>query len=212
MTACSSATSRTCDGTPIYVHAKVCVIDDVWMIVGSDNVNRRSWTHDSELSCAVIDATLDEREPRDPAGLGDGARRVARDTRLHLWREHLGRDDGDDVDLVDPESAFAAFRRVSDGPASSEPSSSHSSVSAGSRRRRRARIVQNVSTRITPVSTPTSIIPLRNFSHSSELRSCVPMSRMISLMEAMIPTRKKGSATSVLLLDGHPHRVTAPRR
>ena len=62
------------DGTPIYVHAKVCVIDDVWMMVGSDNLNRRSWTHDSELSCAVLDDTLDEREPPDPAGLGDGAR------------------------------------------------------------------------------------------------------------------------------------------
>ncbi len=42
-------------GVPIYVHAKVCVIDDTWAIVGSDNFNRRSWTHDSELSCAVID-------------------------------------------------------------------------------------------------------------------------------------------------------------
>ena len=65
------------DGTPIYVHAKVCVIDDVWVMLGSDNVNRRSWTHDSELSCAVIDAVPDDREPRDPAGLGDGARRFA---------------------------------------------------------------------------------------------------------------------------------------
>ena len=42
-------------GTPVYVHAKVCVVDDVWAAVGSDNINRRSWTHDSELSCAVID-------------------------------------------------------------------------------------------------------------------------------------------------------------
>ena len=42
-------------GVPIYVHAKVCVVDDTWAIVGSDNFNRRSWTHDSELSCAVID-------------------------------------------------------------------------------------------------------------------------------------------------------------
>ena len=50
-------------GNPIYVHSKVCVVDDVWMAVGSDNLNRRSWTHDSELSCAVIDARLDEREP-----------------------------------------------------------------------------------------------------------------------------------------------------
>src|SRR4029450_2480171 len=75
-------------GTPIYVHAKVCVIDDVWAAVGSDNLNRRSWTHDSELSAAVLDPTLDDREPRDPAGLGDGARVFARELRLRLWREH----------------------------------------------------------------------------------------------------------------------------
>ena len=50
-------------GTPVYVHAKVCVIDDVWACVGSDNFNRRSWTHDSELSCAVLDETRDAREP-----------------------------------------------------------------------------------------------------------------------------------------------------
>ena len=43
------------EGTPVYVHAKVCVVDDVWACVGSDNFNRRSWTHDSELSCAVLD-------------------------------------------------------------------------------------------------------------------------------------------------------------
>ena len=52
-------------GTPVYVHAKVCVIDDVWACVGSDNFNRRSWTHDSELSCAVLDDTRDDaRTPR----------------------------------------------------------------------------------------------------------------------------------------------------
>lgn len=42
-------------GTPVYVHAKVCVVDDVWMSVGSDNLSMRSWTYDSELTCAVID-------------------------------------------------------------------------------------------------------------------------------------------------------------
>jgi phosphatidylserine/phosphatidylglycerophosphate/cardiolipin synthase-like enzyme len=89
-------------GTPIYVHAKVCVIDDVWATVGSDNLNRRSWTHDSELSCAVIDSELDDRIPLDPGGLGDGSRKFARELRLSLWAEHLGRpcEDPELLDLV----------------------------------------------------------------------------------------------------------------
>ncbi|MFL6218355.1 MAG: phospholipase D-like domain-containing protein, partial [Actinomycetes bacterium] len=99
-------------GDPIYVHAKVCVIDDVWAAVGSDNLNRRSWTHDSELSAAVLDETRDEREPRDPAGLGDGARVFARQLRLRLWREHLGRGEGQDGDLLDPVEGFEAWRRT----------------------------------------------------------------------------------------------------
>ncbi|HEV7526041.1 MAG TPA: phospholipase D-like domain-containing protein [Acidimicrobiia bacterium] len=102
-------------GTPVYVHAKVCVIDDVLLVAGSDNLNRRSWTHDSELSCSVIDERLDEREPRDPGGLGDGARRLARDTRLRLWREHLGRrDTDDDVDLLDPTGGYRALEAAAD--------------------------------------------------------------------------------------------------
>ncbi len=98
-------------GEPVYVHSKVVVVDDTWAMVGSDNMNRRSWTHDSELSCAVLDATRDPREPVDPGGLGDGARAFARDLRLELWREHLDRDPGgaQDDDLVDPEAAFAAM-------------------------------------------------------------------------------------------------------
>jgi phosphatidylserine/phosphatidylglycerophosphate/cardiolipin synthase-like enzyme len=96
------------EGTPVYVHAKVCVVDDVWASVGSDNFNRRSWTHDSELSCAVLDETVDGRTPADPAGLGDGARSFARDLRLALLREHL--DTEDDQDLTDPDETV---RRVS---------------------------------------------------------------------------------------------------
>jgi phosphatidylserine/phosphatidylglycerophosphate/cardiolipin synthase-like enzyme len=95
-------------GTPVYVHAKVCVIDDVWAAVGSDNINRRSWTHDSELSCAVIDDERDVREPRIVDDFGHGARRFARDLRLELLREHLDRSVGDDADLVDPVTAFVA--------------------------------------------------------------------------------------------------------
>ncbi|MET0417819.1 MAG: phospholipase D-like domain-containing protein [Actinoplanes sp.] len=88
------------ENTPIYVHAKVCVVDDVWCSVGSDNFNRRSWTHDSELSCAILDEEADEREPTDPGGLGDGARRFPRELRLALIREHLDADD--DKALIDP--------------------------------------------------------------------------------------------------------------
>ena len=63
------------------------VIDDVWATVGSDNLNRRSWTHDSELSCAVLDET----------------ERFARDLRLRLIRAHLDRaaDGSEDDGLVD---------------------------------------------------------------------------------------------------------------
>jgi phosphatidylserine/phosphatidylglycerophosphate/cardiolipin synthase-like enzyme len=100
-------------GTPVYVHAKVCVVDDVWCTIGSDNLNRRSWSHDSELNIAVLDETRDERQPLDPAGLGDGARVFARNLRLQLWREHT---DGDvpDEDLLDPDRGVAALRRSAD--------------------------------------------------------------------------------------------------
>ena len=101
-------------GVPVYVHAKVCVIDDVWTSVGSDNFNRRSWSHDSEIACAVMDEARDSREPIDPAGLGDGARAYARDLRLQLWREHLGRAEGDDRDLLDPAQAVARFRETAE--------------------------------------------------------------------------------------------------
>ena len=99
-------------GTPVYVHAKVCVIDDVWSSVGSDNFNRRSWTHDSELSCAVLDDNTDPREPLDPAGTGDCARVFARDLRLRLMREHLDRDTDDG--LIDPAEAVREFLDVAD--------------------------------------------------------------------------------------------------
>ncbi len=101
-------------GTPVYVHAKVCVIDDVWASVGSDNINRRSWTHDSELSCAVVDSAADDRAPSVIDRFGDGARRFARELRLELLREHLDRDNGDDADLIDPQTAFQTVRAGAD--------------------------------------------------------------------------------------------------
>jgi phosphatidylserine/phosphatidylglycerophosphate/cardiolipin synthase-like enzyme len=82
------------ESVPVYVHAKVCVIDDQWASVGSDNFNRRSWTHDSELSAAVC-------EPG-----------YAKSLRLTVSREHLGlpETETEDLhDLSDPEVTFARF-------------------------------------------------------------------------------------------------------
>ncbi len=101
-------------GIPVYVHSKVCIVDDVWAAVGSDNFNRRSWTHDSELTAAIVDDEKDTREPTDPAGLGDGARVFARELRLELMREHLDREIGDEADLIDPSSCFDAARDSAD--------------------------------------------------------------------------------------------------
>ena len=84
-------------GTPIYVHAKVCVVDDTWACVGSDNANRRSWSHDSELSCAALDT--------DPGPRGSWACTLRRELAL----EHLG-DDAVAEDVADPIRAFDAFR------------------------------------------------------------------------------------------------------
>jgi phosphatidylserine/phosphatidylglycerophosphate/cardiolipin synthase-like enzyme len=80
------------NGVPIYVHAKVCVVDDEWIACGSDNFNRRSWTNDSELTCAIT---------------GD----LAREYRLRLWAEHLGAD-ADDPDFLDCELGFARWQRT----------------------------------------------------------------------------------------------------
>ena len=93
-------------GTPVYVHAKVCVIDDIWATIGSDNFNRRSWTHDSELSAVVVDPSADDHSP------------YARRLRLTLTAEHLDRpvsgDDEDSLlevmgDCVDAAGMFAAY-------------------------------------------------------------------------------------------------------
>lgn len=88
------------EGTPVYVHAKVCVIDDIWACSGSDNFNRRSWTHDSELSCAVVDF--------------EGM--FARDLRLRLMREHLDRaeDGSEDGGLRDPVTAMHEIVEAAD--------------------------------------------------------------------------------------------------
>ncbi|MBN9619789.1 MAG: phospholipase, partial [Actinobacteria bacterium] len=96
-------------GTPIYVHAKVCIIDDTWVNIGSDNFNQRSWTHDSELACAIIDTATDSAAD---TAAGSGAGGFARTLRLQLAAEHLESDSSDTAQLVDPVSFSAAFTRA----------------------------------------------------------------------------------------------------
>ena len=94
-------------GTPVYVHAKVCIVDDTWTTIGSDNFNRRSWTHDSELSAVVLDRAADD-------GL-DAC--YARRLRLTLAAEHLDRPaEGGSAspleavrDCLEPAGMFRAF-------------------------------------------------------------------------------------------------------
>ena len=69
----------------LYVHAKVAIVDDRWLTVGSANLNEHSLFNDTEVNVATCDAVL------------------ARHTRLALWAEHLDRtveDVGDDPSTV----------------------------------------------------------------------------------------------------------------
>jgi phosphatidylserine/phosphatidylglycerophosphate/cardiolipin synthase-like enzyme len=69
-----AATLRSRSGTradPLYVHAKVGIVDDRWLTVGSANLNAHSLMNDTEMNVVTDDAEL------------------ARDTRERLWAEHL---------------------------------------------------------------------------------------------------------------------------
>jgi phosphatidylserine/phosphatidylglycerophosphate/cardiolipin synthase-like enzyme len=71
----------------LYVHAKVGVVDDRWLTIGSANLNAHSFFNDTEVNVQVWDEAL------------------ARRTRLRLWSEHLGLPEaeveGDPTDVVD---------------------------------------------------------------------------------------------------------------
>jgi len=64
---------------PIYVHAKVAVVDDSWCTIGSGNLNNRGMADDTELNIAVLDAEL------------------AQALRISLQSEHLGLVQDDDL-------------------------------------------------------------------------------------------------------------------
>jgi phosphatidylserine/phosphatidylglycerophosphate/cardiolipin synthase-like enzyme len=68
---------------PLYVHAKVGIVDDRWLTVGSANLNSHSLFNDTEMNVVTDDGAL------------------ARATRERLWAEHLEAD-ADEVAGVDP--------------------------------------------------------------------------------------------------------------
>jgi phosphatidylserine/phosphatidylglycerophosphate/cardiolipin synthase-like enzyme len=57
----------------LYVHAKIGIVDDAWITIGSANLNEHSLFNDSEVNVVTCDPKL------------------ARGTRLRLWAEHLER-------------------------------------------------------------------------------------------------------------------------
>jgi len=56
---------------PLYVHAKIGIVDDAWLTVGSANLNEHSFFNDTEMNIVTCDP------------------RLARETRQRLWAEHL---------------------------------------------------------------------------------------------------------------------------
>jgi phosphatidylserine/phosphatidylglycerophosphate/cardiolipin synthase-like enzyme len=71
----SALTGRTLDR--VYVHAKIGIVDDRWLTIGSANLNAHSLFNDSEMNIVTCDPAL------------------ARATRLRLWAEHLDRDEAE---------------------------------------------------------------------------------------------------------------------
>jgi phosphatidylserine/phosphatidylglycerophosphate/cardiolipin synthase-like enzyme len=85
----------------IYVHAKLMIVDDVFLSVGSANMNRRGHFHDGEINALALPQHL-KRDPTNPARL----------LRCRLWGEHLGLTPEMGLSLfADPLSALPYFDR-----------------------------------------------------------------------------------------------------
>jgi phosphatidylserine/phosphatidylglycerophosphate/cardiolipin synthase-like enzyme len=90
----------------IFVHAKMTIVDDVFVTIGSANLNRRGFFHDGEINAFAV-----------PQALRAAADNPARRLRTLLWAEHLGLPPAMGPALLsDPLAAFDLFRRTrSDG-------------------------------------------------------------------------------------------------
>jgi phosphatidylserine/phosphatidylglycerophosphate/cardiolipin synthase-like enzyme len=86
----------TAGGEPIYVHAKIMIVDDRVLRVGSSNMNNRSLRLDTEC-----DVAIDAGAPADPEISGRICR--FRDT---LLSEHLGVPDGEVAKRMEAEGSL----------------------------------------------------------------------------------------------------------
>ncbi|ERT01679.1 hypothetical protein HMPREF1624_02931 [Sporothrix schenckii ATCC 58251] len=88
----------------LYIHAKLLIVDDRYVVCGSSNLNDRSQlgTHDSELSVVMQDTRV---LPSTMDGQPYEAGYHAATLRRYLWREHLGLLPPQDVDGSDDPNA-----------------------------------------------------------------------------------------------------------
>ncbi|KAJ6010326.1 hypothetical protein N7451_001738 [Penicillium sp. IBT 35674x] len=88
----------------LYVHGKVCIVDDRIVICGSANINDRSQlgSHDSELAIVMEDQDFIDSEMN---GQPYRAGRHAATLRRQLWREHLGLLPAQDYDAANEPNA-----------------------------------------------------------------------------------------------------------
>lgn len=76
---CSSCVHVFVRSDKVYVHSKVVIVDDVYMTVGSNNINYRSMTYDTEISVASVDTTTIKSADKVTVG------KLAWNTRVSLW-------------------------------------------------------------------------------------------------------------------------------
>ncbi len=95
-------------GTPIYVHAKMMIVDDEVLRIGSANINNRSLGLDSEC-----DMFIDAARP------GNGhARSAITNLRYRLLAEHCGMSEADVATQLDQHGSM--FTLIADSPKGSK--------------------------------------------------------------------------------------------
>ena len=115
---CTSSTSRTTPATRSTCTRRCASSTTRGPASGSDNFNRRSWTHDSELSSAVLDTTRDPREPLDPGGERRGRPDLRPGPAPGCWpaSTSISRTTArEDDDILDPARFVASLNAGADG-------------------------------------------------------------------------------------------------